>query len=123
MMDYFELALRWILGMQLTFWGLNGFFQWKQIPPSPAAIDKFVVACIESRIIMPTVKIFEIIFGIFLLANFAVPLALVMLAPIVFVISALHVFYNKKAWEVVVPLTLPFGMLLAFHYETWLRLI
>lgn len=103
MTDHIELALRWILGGQLTFWGLNGFFHWRPVPPSPPAIDRFVTACFDTQFIMPTVKIFEIVFGLFLVLNFATPLALTMLAPVVFVITALHLLHNtKKSLEVVV---------------------
>lgn len=123
MIEHIELLLRCILGIQLTFWGLNGFFHWKQIPPSSKVIDNFTAACIESRFIMPIVKVFEIVFGIFLLANFAVPLALVMLSPIIFVITGLQALYNKKSWEVLVPISLPFAALLVLHYEAWLKLL
>lgn len=123
MIEYIELVLRWALGFQLAFWGLNGFFHWKQIPPSSPAIDKFTAACFESRFIMPTVKIFEIVFGLLLLLDKATPLALVMLAPIVFVITGLHILYNKKWWEVLIPLSLPFALLVSMHYEAWLKLI
>lgn len=123
MIDLIDLVFRWILGVQLLFWGLNGFFHWRQVPPSPPSMDRFVSACFESRFIMETVKIFEIIFGIFLLVNFATPLALVMLAPIIFVISGLHLLHNKRAWEVLLPISLPFFVLVGLHYEAWLRLV
>lgn len=123
MIDHIELLLRWILGGQLTFWGLNGFFHWRQIPPSPAAIDSFVAACIESRFIMPTVKVFEIVFGLFLILNFSVPLALIMLAPIVFVVTGLHLLHNKKSWQVLLPISLPFLILLGLHWERFLVLV
>jgi uncharacterized membrane protein YphA (DoxX/SURF4 family) len=123
MIEHIELALRWILGLQLTFWGLNGFFHWRPIPPSAKAIDNFTITCIESRFIMPTVKTFEIVFGIFLLMGFAIPLALMMLSPIIFVITGLHSLHNKKSWEVLVPITLPFIALAILQYEAWLKLL
>jgi uncharacterized membrane protein YphA (DoxX/SURF4 family) len=123
MIGHSELTLRWILGLQLIFWGLNGFFHWKPIPPSAKVIDDFTAACMESRFIMPVVKVFEILFGIFLLANYAVPLALALLSPIVFVITGLHALHNKKFWEVLVPISLPFIILVALHYEAWLNLL
>jgi hypothetical protein len=63
---YLEAGLRIILGFQLMFWGLNGFFNWVKIPPSGPVIENFVSACIQTKFIMPTVKIFEIVFGFFL---------------------------------------------------------
>jgi len=123
MIENLELLLRWLLGVQLTFWGLNGFFHWRPVPPSPPVIDRFVTACFESRFIMATVKIFEIVFGLFLILNFATPMALAMLAPIIFVITGLHLIHNKRSWEVLLPISLPFLILIGLHYEAWLKLI
>lgn len=122
-MNYLELALRWILGLQLIFWGLNGFFNWLKLPPAPPVIEGFITACIESRFIMPTVKVFEIIFGLILLSGEGTPFGLIMLAPIIFVITGLHLIHNKKAWEVLLPISLPFILLIVLHYEAWLKLL
>ncbi len=123
MMGHFELLLRYTLGIQLIFWGLNGFFHWRQIPPSAKVIDNFTTACTDIRFIMPIVKIFEVVFGVFLLANFAVPLALVLLAPIIFVVTGLHALFSKKSWKVLVPISLPFAVLVILHYEAWRKLL
>jgi hypothetical protein len=64
---------------------------------------------------MPTVKIFEIGFGALLLTGSYTLLSLLALAPIIFVISGLHLFHSKKAWQVIGPLTLPFLALITLH--------
>lgn len=122
MLELLEMALRWILGTQLFFWGLNGFFQWKKVPPSSEIINQFTELCIQSKFIMPTVKTVEIVGGVLLVLNLATPLALVTLAPLIFVITGLHLFHNKRWWEVIVPLSLPFITLMALHYESWQKL-
>lgn len=106
--EILEIASRWILGLQLIFWGLNGFFNWKQIPPSDPRIERFVQACIEIRFLMPTVKCLEIIFGVILLTGYGTVLALVGIAPILFVICGLHILFNKHSGRVVMPLALPY---------------
>jgi uncharacterized membrane protein YphA (DoxX/SURF4 family) len=113
--DWIELTCRWILGLQLTFWGLNGFFHWMKIPPSDDFITRFGDLCFESKFIMPTVKIFEILFGIALLTGWGTMLSLIMLGPIVFVISGLHLFHNKKWWEVLIPISLPYLILVVLN--------
>ncbi len=119
---YLEAALRGILGLQLLFWGLNGFFGWVKIPPSGPVIDNFVDACHQTKFIMPTVKILEILLGVFLILGFMVTVSLLTLAPIVFVIAGLHLLHNPKPWGVLIPFCLPYVALLFVHSLTWLRL-
>ena len=120
MLEWTEIIFRWILGLQLVFWGLNGFFHWKEIPPSTDFINEFSDVCFRSRFILPTVKIFEIVFGALLLTGAYTLLALVALAPIIFVISGLHLLHNKKSWEVLLPITLPFLIIVILYLmKSW----
>lgn len=123
MMEYVEIGLRWLFAAQMVLWGLNGFFHWMQIPPSDPKIDRFVGACIESKFIMPTVKLLEIVFGLFLLFDFLTPFSLFVFAPLMFVISGLHILHNPKPWSVLVPCTLPYLILLFLHADTLLRMV
>lgn len=120
--DYIEIGLRWIFGLQMVFWGLNGFFNWIKMPPAPPVIERFVHACIESRFVMFSVKMIEIIFGVFLLLGFVVPFSLLVFAPLLFVISGLHILHNPKPWGVLISYTLPYSILLTIHGGTLLRL-
>lgn len=122
MIDYVEIAIRWIFAVPMIFWGLNGFFHFLAIPASSPTINKFTEACIEARFIMPTVKIIEIVGGVFLLLNWAVPFTLACFAPIIFVVSGLHLLHNPKPWGVLIPTTLPYLILIFFHHEALLRI-
>ncbi|MGZ3744070.1 MAG: hypothetical protein ACXWRE_06035 [Pseudobdellovibrionaceae bacterium] len=122
MMEHIELLLRWIFGLQISFWGFNGFFHWKQIPPSPQVINDFTEACIKTKFILPTVKIFEIVFGILLLTGVCTLLSLTALAPIIFVISGLHLCHNKNPWPVIGSITFPFVILVILKYDNWRNL-
>ena len=121
-MEYLELALRWIFGLQMAFWGLNGFFHWVKIPPSSATIEKFTQACIDTGFIMPTVKVLEIVAGLLLIFNFSTALCLAVLAPIMFVITGLHVFHNPKPGAVLLPLVLPYAALWLLDSVVFLRI-
>ena len=114
-MEWLELGARWILGLQFIFWGANGFFHWIAIPPSSDFIQRFGDICIESKFIMPTVKVFEIVFGVLLLTGFATQIALIFLGPIVFVICGLHFFHNPKWIPVILPILIPFLVVLLLH--------
>ncbi len=121
-MDYIEIACRWIFGLQMVFWGLNGFFHFLPIPPSSAVITRFTEACLETKFIMPTVKVIEVLCGALLIFKVAVPLSLISFSPIVFVITLLHLLHTPKPWPVVVPISLPFAVLIGIHAQTFLAL-
>lgn len=123
MMDYAEIFFRWAFSVQMIFWGFNGFFQWLPVPPANPVIDRFVQACNETRFIMPTVKIFEIIFGVLLLFSVAIPLCLMAFAPIMLVITGLHALHNPKGFQVLVPLGIPYAVLILYHHHGLLRLV
>lgn len=123
MSDYIEISFRWIFGLQMIFWGLNGFFHFVKIPPSNPTIDAFVTSCNETKFIMPTVKFLEVLFGIFLILNFAVTMSLAVFAPILFVVTGLHVFHNPRPWGILGSFTLPYCLLVLFHAESLLRLV
>lgn len=117
MLEYIEIFCRWAFALQMTFWGLNGFFSWIQIPPSGEGVNNFVEACIKTRFIMPTVKLIEIICGAFLMLKFAVLLNILLFAPIVFVITGLHLLHNPKPWPVIAPITIPFLVIFFWHLQ------
>lgn len=123
MIDYIEIVCRWFFSLQMIFWGLNGFFHWVKIPPSGPGIDGFTQACINTGFIMPVVKLLEVVGGVFLLLHVALSLTLVAFAPVVFVITGLHIFHNPKPWGVLASITLPYLLLTFFHSTTLLRLV
>ncbi len=122
MIDYVEIVIRWIFAAPMVFWGLNGFFHFVAIPPSSPTIDKFTEACLEARFIMPAVKIIEFVGGLFLLMNWGVPFVLACFAPILFVVTGLHLLYNPKPWAVLVTCSLPYLALVFIHHEALLRI-
>lgn len=82
---------RIILGLSFVIFGLNGFFQFIPLPPpaSPEA-GAFLGALFQSGYFFPLLKATEIIAGVLLLGNILVPLALILLSPIVVQIFAFH---------------------------------
>jgi len=122
-MDYLELSCRWIFGLQMVFWGLNGIFHWVTIPPASPKFQTFVDSCVDVAFIMPIVKTIEILFGFFLVLNFVVPLSLAVFAPIMFVIAGLHILHNPKPWAVLITILLPYLVLVFAHRDTLLRLV
>lgn len=117
------MGFRWVFGLQMVFWGLNGIFHWVNLPPISAKFQRFVDACIDVGFVMPLVKTIEILFGLSLLFNFLVPLSLAAFAPIMVVISGLHILHNPKPWGVLSTILLPYLVLIFSHRDSLLRLV
>ncbi len=90
-MKYAFTGSRVLLGLIFLIFGLNGFFNFlPPQPPLPEAALKFVMALVETGYMMKLVKTIEVLSGILLLFNLFVPLALLLLAPIVVNIFLFH---------------------------------
>ncbi len=91
---YAPVVARILLGLVFFVFGLNGFFNF--IPPPPDGVPegamKLGAAMAESGYMFAFIKGTEVLCGALLLANVFVPLALVVLMPIVLNILAFHLF-------------------------------
>jgi len=91
---YAPVVARFLLGAVFFVFGLNGFFNF--IPPPPDGVPegamKLGAAMAESGYLFPFIKGTEVLCGLLLLSNLFVPLALVVLMPIVLNILAFHLF-------------------------------
>jgi uncharacterized membrane protein YphA (DoxX/SURF4 family) len=81
---------RLLLGALFLFSGINGLFQLSPPPELPPAAGAFMGALAATGYFFPLLKVTEIAVGVLLLINRFVPLALVVLAPIVVNIVAFH---------------------------------
>jgi uncharacterized membrane protein YphA (DoxX/SURF4 family) len=88
------LGARILLGLIFVVFGLNGFFQFLPMPPMAEEAGKAIGGLFGVSYMFPVVKGLEIIAGIALLAGLFVPLALIVLAPIVVNIFLFHVVYT-----------------------------
>lgn len=85
-----KLAARLIFGLAWVVFGLNFFFQFLPQPPPPEAGMKFLSGLMANPYFFPLLKVTEVAVGVLLLANLAVPLALVVIAPITLNIVLYH---------------------------------
>jgi uncharacterized membrane protein YphA (DoxX/SURF4 family) len=88
------LAARILLGLIFVVFGINGFLQFLPMPPMPEEAGKAIGGLFAVSYMFPLVKVLEIVAGLALLAGFFVPLALLVLSPIVVNIFLFHVFYT-----------------------------
>jgi uncharacterized membrane protein YphA (DoxX/SURF4 family) len=95
---------RILLGLAFTIFGLNFFLHFLPQPELPPAAGQLLGSLVASGWIMTTVKIIEVGSGLLLLSNRFVPLALALLAPVLFNIVAFHAFLDPPM--IAVPLVL-----------------
>lgn len=86
---------RMLLGLLFLIMGLNGFLLFLPQPapgsiPAPAAA--FLGAIATSGYLDPLISVTQVIVAVMLLSNRFVPLALVLIAPVIVNIVAFHVF-------------------------------
>jgi uncharacterized membrane protein YphA (DoxX/SURF4 family) len=76
-------AARVVLGLVFTVFGVDGLFHFFPLPPMPDAAQAVIGVLISFRLFF-ALKAFEVTAGVLLLAGRWVPLALAVLAPILF---------------------------------------
>jgi putative oxidoreductase len=84
-----SLIARYLLGLIFLVFGLNGFLHFLPSPPPPGIAGQFVGALFVSHFLV-VVFLLELIPAILLLINRYVPLALVLLGPVIVNIFLFH---------------------------------
>ncbi|MCP3142299.1 DoxX family membrane protein [Pyxidicoccus xibeiensis] len=108
---------RVVMGLIFFVFGLNYFFNFlpPMPPPEGQAAQTFFMGLMASGFVMPIIKVIEIAAGIALLSNRFVPLALILLAPIVVVIAGFH-FVLAPAYPMPIAL-IAMGLYLAWTHR------
>lgn len=118
-----DLIARLLLGFVFFAAGLAGLLNLVPVPPDlPENLQKFNTGLMASVYFMPFLKLTETLCGLLLLTGFLVPLALVILAPIVINIILVHAFLQPSG----LPLAIVLGLLqgyLAFFAEPYAGVI
>jgi len=95
-MKILVLIARLLLGLVSVVFGLNGFLNFLSMGPMPTGLaGQFMGALVLSHYYW-VVAALQIIGGVLLLVNRFVPLALVLLGPVIVNIICYHVFLNPS---------------------------
>ena len=80
-----------LLGLIFFVFGLNGFLQFIPVPPTenPAA-QAFMGGLMQTGYFFPVLKVTEVLCGLALLSGYFVPLAMVVISPVVIQIALYH---------------------------------
>src|SRR5271155_4132218 len=83
------LVARNLLGLIFTIFGLNGFFHFIHMPPPTGIAAQYLGSLFVSHFLVAVFAI-QLIAGVLLLANRFIPLALVLLGPVLVNILLFH---------------------------------
>jgi uncharacterized membrane protein YphA (DoxX/SURF4 family) len=97
---------RYLLGVLFFVFGLNGFLQFLPQPPLPESAMGFLGGLMSAKYFFPFLKGTEVLAGLLLLTGQAVPVALIVLAPITLNILLFHSFLTPGLENVVMPLVM-----------------
>ena len=101
-----HMGTRIVLGLIYTVFGLNGFLQFLPMPPMPEGAGAFLGALVGTGYFFPVLKATEVLCGLLLLAGFAAPLALVILAPITIQIFLFHSMLTPGMQNLMLPIVM-----------------
>lgn len=108
---------RYLLGTVFFVFGLNGFLNFIKLPPLPTEAHDFIGAMIKTGYLFYLVKGTEVFSGLLLLSGRFVPLALVLLSPVLVNIVLFHAFLNAPG-EIIPPLAfLALHLFLIWQYR------
>jgi hypothetical protein len=95
---YLAPCARVLMGLALFVFGLDGFLHFMPQPtepPSESAMG-FAIGLMKTGYMFPLIKGTEVVVGALLLSNRFVPLALVVIAPVIVNIFAFHAFLDPS---------------------------
>jgi hypothetical protein len=92
------LVARILLGLVFAVFGLNGFWTFLPPPEIPEVAMPYMGGLASTGFFFPMLKTVELISGVCLVAGVFVPLALILLAPIVVNIALFHFVLAPAEW-------------------------
>ena len=122
-MKWAVLIVRSLMGLLLLFASLSYFFKLINPPPPTGAMKVFNEGLAASVYLLPTVKVIELLCGLAFLAGRFVPLATVLLAPLIVNFLGVHLVLAPEGLGPAVFLALGNGFLAWHHRERYLPLL
>lgn len=100
------LIARLLLGLIFVVFGLNGFLNFLSMGPMPTGLaGQFIGALVQSHYLWVVAGL-QVVGGVLLLVNRFVPLALVLLGPVIVNILLYHLFLNPAGIALAILVTI-----------------
>lgn len=110
------LIVRILMGLMFAFASIAFFFKLMHEPESIGSVKIFSDGIAASIYLMPTVKIFELLCAIAFLSGRFVPLASVVIFPIILNILLFHAFLQPSGLPIAILLMIG-NLFLAYYYR------
>lgn len=117
------IIVRTLMGLLFLFASITFLFKLITPPPLTGAMKLFNDGLEASRYLMPTVKVIELICGLAFVTGRFVPLATILIAPIIVNIFFVHVFLAPEGLPVAIFLALANAFLAYYHREAYKPLL
>lgn len=117
------LVFRSLMGLLLIVSSVTFLFKMFTPPPLTGALKVFNDGMEAAVYMMPTVKVLELLCGVAFLSGFYVPLATVVMAPIIINILLVHVFLAPSGLPVAVFLVVANGIVAYYYREAYKPLL
>jgi uncharacterized membrane protein YphA (DoxX/SURF4 family) len=116
-MKIVTLIARFLLGLLFIVFGLNGFLNFINMGPMPSGLaGQFIGALAQSHYFW-VVAALQVAGGLLLLVNRFVPLALVVLGPVIVNIILYHVFLNPSGSALAIVVVILWGIVFYSHRQ------
>jgi len=113
------LIARFLLGLVFFVFGLNGFLHFIPMQPLPAGTTgQFVGALLASHYFL-VVSAFQLAGGVLLLVNRYVPLAVVLLGPVIVNILFFHLLMDRRGLPLAIVVVILWGILFLRHRQSF----
>jgi putative oxidoreductase len=110
------LISRILLGLVFVVFGLNGFLNFIKGPLPSGVAGQFLGALMQSHFVL-VVSAVELAGGVLLLANRYVPLALVLLGPVIVNIFFYHLLMDRSGLIIAIVVIILWGLIALRHRQ------
>jgi putative oxidoreductase len=110
------LIARILLGLVFVVFGLNGFLDFIKGPLPSGVAGQFLVALMQSHFVL-VISAVELAGGALLLANRYVPLALVLLGPVIVNIFFYHLLMDRSGLIIAIVVIILWGLIAVRHRQ------
>jgi len=118
-MKWAVIIVRSLMGLLFLFASITFLFKLFTPPPLTGAMKTFNDGLMASVYLMPTVKVIELVCGLAFLSGRFVPLATVLIAPILVNILGVHLFLAHEGLPMAILLVLANAFLAYHHRESY----
>ena len=117
-MKIVALIARILLGLVFVVFGLNGFLNFMKGPLPSGVAGQFLGALMQSHFVL-VVSAVELVGGALLLANLYVPLALVLLGPVIVNIFFYHLLMDRSGLIIAIVVIILWGLIALRHRQSF----